>query len=141
MPQMEESQEQGLPELNVLVVDDNAANRILLAKQLAWLGQHAHLASDGYEALKLWQNNHFDVIITDCNMPGINGYQLTQIIRESEEEQGREPGWIIGFTANAMQEIIDRCLEAGMNSCLFKPCSINALSDALRGISVSPAHT
>lgn len=129
-----ESPEAGLPALNVLVVDDNAANRILLAKQLAWLGQHAHLASDGYEALKLWQHHHFDVIITDCNMPGINGYQLTQIIRESEEEQQREPGWIIGFTANAMHEITERCLQAGMNSCLFKPCSINSLSAALRGI-------
>jgi two-component system sensor histidine kinase EvgS len=70
-------------------------------------------------------------------MPGINGYQLTQIIRESEEEQQREPGWIIGFTANAMQEITERCLEAGMNSCLFKPCSINSLSAALSSISVS----
>ncbi|WP_231853689.1 transporter substrate-binding domain-containing protein [Erwinia billingiae] len=136
-PQAEDGPEDGLPTLNVLVVDDNAANRILLAKQLAWLGQHAHLASDGYEALKLWQNNHFDVIITDCNMPGINGYQLTQIIRESEEEQQREPGWIIGFTANAMQEITERCLEAGMNSCLFKPCSINSLSAALSSISIS----
>lgn len=129
-----EVEQQGLPILNVLVVDDNAANRILLAKQLAWLGQHAHLAGDGYEALKLWQHQHFDVVITDCNMPGINGYQLTQIIRESEEEQQRKPCWIIGFTANAMHEITERCLQAGMNSCLFKPCSINSLSAALRAI-------
>lgn len=131
-----EASEQGLPTLNVLVVDDNAANRILLAKQLVWLGQQAHLASDGYEALKMWQDQRFDVVITDCNMPGINGYQLTEIIRESEEEQGRAPGWIIGFTANAMQEVTERCLQAGMNSCLFKPCSINSLSAALRAVTL-----
>lgn len=129
--------EQGLPIFNVLVVDDNAANRMLLAKQLAWLGQNAQLASDGYAALKLWQEHHFDVIITDCNMPGINGYQLTEIIRESEEEQERGPSWIMGFTANAMHEITERCLQAGMNSCLFKPCSINSLAAALRAIDVT----
>lgn len=128
--------EQGLPVFNVLVVDDNAANRMLLAKQLAWLGQQVQLASDGYAALKLWQEDRFDVIITDCNMPGINGYQLTEIIRESEEEQQREPGWIMGFTANAMHEVTERCLQAGMNSCLFKPCSINSLAAALRAIEV-----
>lgn len=129
---VEETPEQQLPALNVLVVDDNAANRILLAKQLAWLGLQPQLASDGFEALKLWQKQRFDVIITDCNMPGINGYQLTEIIRESEEELQREPGWIIGFTANAMFEITERCLQAGMNSCLFKPCSINSLAAAMR---------
>ncbi|MDI3438719.1 transporter substrate-binding domain-containing protein [Erwinia sp. V90_4] len=135
-----EQPEQGLPIFHVLVVDDNAANRMLLAKQLAWLGQTTQLASDGYAALKLWQENRFDVIITDCNMPGINGYQLTEIIRESEEEQQREPSWIMGFTANAMHEITERCLRAGMNSCLFKPCSINSLAAALRAINVSRQH-
>lgn len=125
-----------LPSGKVLVVDDNAANRMLLAKQLSWLGQQATLACDGYEALQFWQQEHFDVIITDCNMPGLSGYQLTQVIRESEAEQSRRAAWIIGFTANAMQEVYERCMEAGMNSCLFKPCSLNSLSAAL-----SQAHS
>ncbi|WAH62126.1 response regulator (plasmid) [Pseudomonas silvicola] len=60
-----------LPSGKVLVVDDNAANRMLLAKQLSWLGQQATLR-DGYEALQFWQQEHFDVIITDCNMPGLS---------------------------------------------------------------------
>lgn len=128
-PQKEEGK---LPALNVLVVDDNPANRILLAKQLAWLGQHAHLASGGDEALKLCADTTFDVVITDCNMPGINGYQLTKMMRNAEREQGRAPAWIIGFTANAMHEIKERCLQAGMNDCLFKPCSISDLATALR---------
>lgn len=126
------AEDEKLPALNVLVVDDNPANRILLAKQLAWLGQHAHLASGGDEALRIWADIAFDVVITDCNMPGINGYQLTGMIRRAEREQGREPTWIIGFTANAMHEIRARCLQAGMNDCLFKPCSISDLATALR---------
>ncbi|MCU6427933.1 transporter substrate-binding domain-containing protein [Enterobacter sichuanensis] len=127
-----QAEEETLPALKVLVVDDNPANRILLAKQLAWLGQHAHLAASGDEALNIWADTAFDVIITDCNMPGINGYQLTGMIRDAEREQGRDPAWIIGFTANAMHEITERCLQAGMNDCLFKPCSISDLAKALR---------
>lgn len=117
--------------LNVLVVDDNAANRMLLAKQLAWLGHHAHVAVGGMEALELWQQHIFDVIITDCNMPQMNGYQFTQHIREYEARTGQAAVYILGFTANAMHEIVERCLAAGMNGCLFKPCSINSLAEAL----------
>jgi two-component system sensor histidine kinase EvgS len=117
--------------LDVLVVDDNAANRILLAKQLAWLGHHAHVAEDGEQGLNLWRKHDFDVVITDCNMPGMNGYQLAQRIREIEAQEQREAVWMIGFTANAMQEIIERCHRAGMNGCLFKPCTLNSLADAL----------
>ncbi|MXP57135.1 transporter substrate-binding domain-containing protein [Pantoea sp. Taur] len=125
-------QDEKLPVMRVLVVDDNAANRMLLARQLSWLGQEVELAEEGYQALSLWQQQPFDIIITDCNMPGLSGYQLTQILRESEEEQGRKAAWIIGFTANAMHEVMERCLAAGMNSCLFKPCSITSLAQALR---------
>jgi two-component system sensor histidine kinase EvgS len=117
--------------LNVLVVDDNAANRILLAKQLAWLGHHAHVAADAFEGFEIWQLRPFDVVITDCNMPGMNGYQFTQRIRESEQQHHKRATYILGFTANAMQEIVERCQTAGMDGCLFKPCSINQLDQAL----------
>ncbi|WP_254633485.1 transporter substrate-binding domain-containing protein [Pantoea sp. GbtcB22] len=126
-----DSTEENSKQLSVLVVDDNAANRMLLAKQLAWLGHHAHIAEGGEEAIELWRQQTFDVIITDCNMPRMNGYQFTQFIRENERIKGMQPVWILGFTANAMHEIIERCLASGMNGCLFKPCTINSLSDAL----------
>jgi len=117
--------------LQVLVVDDNAANRILLAKQLAWLGHHAHVAETAHEAFALWDKGRFDVLITDCNMPEMNGYQLTEKIRQAEQADNKPPVWILGFTANAMHEVTERCLAAGMNSCLFKPCTINSLAVAL----------
>lgn len=117
--------------LNILVVDDNAANRMLLAKQLAWLGHHAYIAEDGNTAINLWRQQKFDVIVTDCNMPRMNGYEFTRYIREQEKETGEQTVWIIGFTANAMPEIVERCLTAGMDGCLFKPCTINSLSEAI----------
>ncbi|MCW6034641.1 transporter substrate-binding domain-containing protein [Pantoea sp. JK] len=123
----------GLP-LKVLVVDDNAANRMLLAKQLAWLGHHAHVAAGGAEGIELWQQNTFDVIVTDCNMPEMNGYEFTKRIRELEVQTGQPRVYILGFTANAMHEIVERCLIAGMNGCLFKPCSINNLAEALNRV-------
>ncbi|MFJ5157808.1 ATP-binding protein [Pantoea sp. NPDC088449] len=129
--EVECEQEKKLPAMRILVVDDNAANRLLLARQLSWLGQEAEVAEDGYQALDLWQKQTFDIIITDCNMPNLNGYQLTRILRESEEELNRKRAWIIGFTASAMHEVMQRCLEAGMDSCLFKPCSITSLTRAL----------
>lgn len=134
----EESEQ--LPAYNVLVVDDNAANRMLLAKQLSWLGQHVDLAADGHEALQMWRKGHYDVVITDCNMPGLNGYQMTEIIRESEDDLDRPAVWIMGFTANAMHEVIERCQAAGMNSCLFKPCSINGLAAALHDMNAIHAE-
>lgn len=121
--------------LKVLVIDDNAANRILMAKQLAWLGHHSHAAADATEGFLLWQQHEFDVLITDCNMPNVNGYQLTQRIRDFEKDNGQKPIWIFGFTANAMQEVVERCLNAGMNGCLFKPCSIEMLAKALNEFS------
>ena len=130
-----EDQEVIIPEkkrtLSVLVVDDNGANRILLAKQLAWLGHHAHVSEDASEAYELWSQKEFDMIITDCNMPGMNGYQLAQKIRQAEHILQRKKIYILGFTANAMQEIVERCHEAGMNGCLFKPYSLSQLSEAL----------
>jgi len=132
---LQQRQDEALSEttkpLNVLVVDDNGANRILLAKQLAWLGHHAHIAADAFEGFEIWQQRPFDVVITDCNMPGMSGYKFTQRIREAEQQHGKSAVYILGFTANAMQEIVKRCQDAGMNGCLFKPCSISQLHQAL----------
>lgn len=117
--------------MNILVVDDNNANRILLAKQLAWLGHHAHVATNGQEGYAMWQTTPFDLIITDCNMPGMNGFELTQKIRAEEVHLGRTRSRILGFTANAMHEIYARCQAAGMDDCLLKPCSLSTLSEML----------
>ncbi|MDI3270805.1 transporter substrate-binding domain-containing protein [Pseudomonas sp. AL03] len=118
-------------ELSILVVDDYPANRLLLSKQLGYLGHKVVEAQDGAHGLRAWRNQHFDVVITDCNMPIMNGYALTRAIRDEEREHDKPRCLIIGFTANAQPDEKDRCLEAGMDDCLFKPISLKALGQRL----------
>lgn len=119
------------PRMQVLVVDDQQANRVLLAQQLAHFGQSVHCAENGEQGLAVWRGNPIDIVITDCSMPVMNGYALVQAIREEEENTGIPPCAVIGFTANAQPEERTRCLAAGMDDCLFKPLSLKALSELL----------
>jgi two-component system sensor histidine kinase EvgS len=120
--------------LNILIVDDYPANRLLLSQQLTYLGHRVSDAEDGAHGLRAWRNDHFDVVITDCNMPVMNGYMLSKAIREEERLQNLAPCLILGFTANAQPEEKDRCLEAGMDDCLFKPISLKDLGARLASV-------
>ena len=120
--------------LNVLVIDDYPANRLLLTQQLNFLGHRVSVATDGAHGLRVWRNQHFDVVITDCSMPIMNGYNLARAIRDEERSRGGLPGVILGLTANAQPEEKDRCLEAGMDDCLFKPISLNDLHARLASL-------
>lgn len=113
--------------LDILVVDDHPANRLLLARQLSYLGHRVQSAEDGSQGLRLWRAGHFDAVITDCNMPLMSGYELARAIRSDELTRGVSPVVILGFTANAQREEKDRCIEAGMDDCLFKPIGLRHL--------------
>jgi two-component system sensor histidine kinase EvgS len=114
-------------ELRVLLVDDHLPNRLLLHQQLCFLGHKVWESEDGLQAIKYLQKKSFDVVITDCSMPVMDGYELTQWIRKQESEGALQPCLIVGFTANAQAEERLRCLEIGMDDCLFKPVSLNML--------------
>ncbi|MGN8278218.1 transporter substrate-binding domain-containing protein [Pseudomonas sp. SMN5] len=133
-PPTEDEAPAPLRPLNILVVDDYPANRLLLAQQLNYLGHRVQDAQDGVEALHTWRGEHFDVVITDCNMPLMSGYELARAIRAEERAQGLSPGLILGFTANAQPEEKQRCAEAGMDDCLFKPISLKQLSARLASV-------
>ncbi|HCT08256.1 MAG TPA: hybrid sensor histidine kinase/response regulator, partial [Pseudomonas sp.] len=126
--------------LNILVVDDYPANRLLLARQLSFLGHRITAAEEGVQGLECWQAGHFDCVITDCNMPLKNGYQLAQDIRAQEREKGLSPCLLLGFTANAQPEETERCRAAGMDGCLFKPTGLDDLRAALAACTVAEAE-
>ncbi|WP_460137145.1 transporter substrate-binding domain-containing protein [Pseudomonas sp. S1_E04] len=124
--------------LNVLVVDDHPANRLLMCQQLGYLGHQYTAAQNGAAGFQAWHREHFDLVIADCNMPIMNGYELSRSIREYEQREHLPPCVVLGFTANAQPEEKQRCAEAGMNDCLFKPISLTALERQLAKIGPQP---
>ncbi|HEF4761169.1 TPA: transporter substrate-binding domain-containing protein [Pseudomonas putida] len=120
--------------LHVLVVDDHAANRLLLCQQLEFVGHRVETAEDGARALYLCQHADpaFDLIITDCNMPYMDGFELTRQLRQWERQRDRTVCPIFGLTANAQTEVVKQCLLAGMNDCLFKPLTLDHLLNRIR---------
>ena len=137
-PVEEASLPPGTP-LNILIVDDHPANRLLLCQQLGFLGHHCEVAEQGAQGLENWLAGSFDLVVADCNMPVMNGYDLTRAIRAHEQSKNLVPCIVWGFTANALPEEIQRCLEAGMDDCLFKPIGLTTLSERLAKIPVRSA--
>ncbi len=125
----------------VLIVDDYAANREILTLQLASFRHDVTAARDGREALAIWQQGEFDLVITDCNMPLMDGYELSRRIRHHEDIQGLPRIKIIGLTANAVNEERGRCLDAGMDDCLFKPVTLAMLAPLFELRTEPPAMT
>ncbi|WP_369990518.1 ATP-binding protein [Pseudomonas xanthosomatis] len=117
--------------LQVLVIDDHPANLQLITRQLAYLGVRQDSASDGREGLRKWRQGRFDVLIVDCNMPQLNGYELARSVRHEEHLHGRPPCVMLGYTANAQPEVRQQCLDAGMDDCLLKPIGLELLGQCL----------
>jgi len=126
--------------LHVLVAEDNVANRELLCEQISTLGCHAHAASNGREAIGMLDDQEWDVVLTDINMPGMSGYELAAKIRELRPSLP-----VVAVTAHATVEERARCAAAGMYQALTKPLSIRRLHELLqlianeRGFRVSDA--
>ncbi|UST72268.1 transporter substrate-binding domain-containing protein [Pseudomonas siliginis] len=127
----EEMSEKEHPPMNILVIDDQPANRLLLTQQLAYYGQSVRSAKNGEEGLNLWREGNVDLIFTDCNMPVMNGYEMVRAIRREESLNAWKRCMIIGFTANAQPDEKRKCHEVGMDDCLFKPVSLSALAKVL----------
>ncbi len=111
----------------VLLVDDHPTNRLLLARQVKMLGYAAHSAEDGVDALDKWQSGRFGIVITDCNMPKMDGYELAREIRRIESVGGGKRTPIIACTANALGGEAEICFAAGMDDYLAKPVELTQL--------------
>lgn len=102
----------------ILLVEDNPVNQLVAKGMLAKLGCQVQVAAQGAEALEFLEQETFDLVLMDCNMPVMDGYEASRRIRQS----GRWPELpIVALTANAMPEERERCRAAGMNDYLAKP--------------------
>ncbi|MGE9552771.1 two-component system sensor histidine kinase RcsC [Erwinia amylovora] len=110
----------------ILVVDDHPINRMLLSDQLGSLGYRVKTAQDGVDALNVLSRNEIDIVLTDVNMPNMDGYRLTQRLRQLGLTFP-----VVGVTANALAEEKQRCMEAGMDNCLSKPVTLDTLRQTL----------
>jgi PAS domain S-box-containing protein len=113
----------------ILLAEDNETNRDVLREQIRLLGYAAEVAEDGVSALEKWRTGRFALLLTDCHMPLMDGFELTAFIRQEEGPGIHKP--IIAVTANAMQGEAQRCLDSGMDDYLSKPLRMEDLSPML----------
>ncbi|MZP30068.1 response regulator [Heliobacterium undosum] len=118
----------GLP---VLVVEDNPINIKMIRTQLKQLGiDMIHTAANGDEAVQLVRQNHYGLILMDCQMPVMDGYSATALIRAFEGQETHTP--IVAVTAHALPGDREKCLEAGMDDYISKPVRLQRLLEALQ---------
>ena len=122
--------------LQVLVAEDNEVNQEVAVGLLARAGHRATVASNGREALALWENEPFDLILMDLQMPELDGLETTAAIRERERSTGGHIP-IVALTAHAMKEDAERCLAAGMDAHVLKPLQAQQLLAVIRGLAQS----
>lgn len=116
----------------ILIVEDDPHSQAIARIFLKRLGLHSGTASNGKEALHKLSRSHYDLILMDCRMPEMNGFELTRAIRDGEAGDTPTDIPIIALTAYAMRADADRCIEAGMSDYLAKPIQMDTLSVVLK---------
>lgn len=124
---VEEAREQGTL---ILVAEDNATNRELLGRQLTRLGYTYEMAEDGKLALDAWRSNDYGMLLTDCRMPNMDGFDLSRAVRKEENGSGIRRS-IIAITANALESEIEQCMASGMDEIITKPIDMTNLRHIL----------
>ncbi|MGE0433296.1 MAG: response regulator [Planctomycetota bacterium] len=114
----------------VLLVEDNLINRRVAQAMLGKLGLEVDIAADGIEAIAAWRENRYAVVLMDCQMPRLDGYEATRQIRLLEADRDRHTP-IVALTANATESERERCLQCGMDDYLAKPVRLPMLAALL----------
>ena len=115
--------------MRVLVAEDNDVSQLLAKRLLERLGCAVDTARTGLEAIELWRQHPYQLILMDCQMPELDGYEATKRIRIHQNGGPRVP--VIALTAHASAADHERCIQAGMDDYIAKPVSLKSLSETL----------
>jgi CheY-like chemotaxis protein len=113
--------------VHVLIVEDNRVNQIVAKNVLSEAGFTCDIANNGNEACRAVRSVEYDIILMDCQMPEMDGFEATDLIRHWESEHGKSRVPIIALTANAVKEDIQKCFDAGMDAYCSKPINPQAV--------------
>jgi len=111
----------------LLIVDDHPVNLAMLKRQLKVLGLEADTASSGLEALAKWRREGHNLVITDLQMPEMDGYTFARAIRAEQDQGKKRKPTVVAFTANTQSEALEQCMDAGMDDYLTKPAELVTL--------------
>jgi signal transduction histidine kinase/DNA-binding response OmpR family regulator len=125
------SSDGGPPPLRILMAEDNPINQKVAVRMLERLGYRADLAANGLEAFKAVKQIPYDVVLMDCQMPEMDGYEATRLIRQYETENNRRHTFIVALTAHALEGDRETCLDAGMDAYLSKPVRTHELQEIM----------
>ncbi len=125
-------EDQRFKQFRVLVAEDNSVNLLVITAQLARLNITADVAENGEQALQMYRKNPYDIIISDCHMPIIDGFELARTLTKEKTK----PLWLIAMTAEALSGAAEKCFQAGFDDYIAKPCPqeevTNKLNNAYR---------
>jgi CheY-like chemotaxis protein len=118
--------------LNILLAEDNPVNQKFAERLLNKMGHDVVVAATGKQAVDLWEAGNFDLILMDVQMPEMDGFDATHMIRKREKISGKHVP-IVAMTAHAMKGDREQCLQAGMDGYVSKPINQGELFETLEG--------
>jgi signal transduction histidine kinase/CHASE3 domain sensor protein/ActR/RegA family two-component response regulator len=117
--------------LRILIAEDNQVNQLIITRMLEKLGARCDVVANGKEAISALQTRPYDLVLMDCNMPEMDGYEATAFIRSSSSiPENRIP--IVAMTANALKGDAERCIQVGMDDYVSKPLSLKSVNDVMQ---------
>jgi CheY-like chemotaxis protein len=131
---------EGAPRARILLAEDNAINQKVALRMLEKMGYRVDVVANGFEAVRAWQAMPYHLILMDVQMPEMDGFEATRIVREFEKSTGGHIA-IVAMTAHAMKGDRERCIEAGMDDYIAKPVQSRELAKALQRALSRPSTT
>lgn len=131
IPQQRAEQTASFRNRYALVVEDNPVNQMVLVGQLRQLGVEPRAVDNGFTAMELCREFYFDIVLMDCEMPELDGYETARLLRAQEQREGLKRSRIVAVSAHASSDHQQRAREVGMDECLTKPVTQQMLAEEL----------